>query len=117
MGSNSEESNPVPSILGEHHTTRPPRQLFTIIDRYTIRQTQCFHFRYDDTTGTFTVPPGGAGYYYFSTNLVADDGELGIFDIVVNGSQTCSAIGKSSTVGEYSTATCGIAFYIEDGMC
>ena len=71
-------------------------------------------FRYDNTTGTFTVPPGGAGYYYFHTNLVTDNGEHGIFDIQVNGEQTGTGLGDSdSTV--YDTSTCSIALHVQEG--
>ena len=40
-------------------------------------------------TGTFTVPPGGDGYYYFST-LVYDD-KSGRFEIRINGLSLCTA--------------------------
>ena len=62
------------------------------------------------------MPPGGAGCYYFHANLLADDAETILFDIVVNGEQTCTAHGDSSTTGEYGTATCIIAVDIQEGM-
>ena len=48
-------------------------------------------YRYDSTTGTFTVSPGGDGYYYFSTflNLMGD--EAVTFDVRVNGKLICTA--------------------------
>ena len=47
--------------------------------------------RFDNTTGTFTVPPGGDGYYYFSVYL-SISGELYIvFDVKINGQVLCSA--------------------------
>ena len=63
------------------------------------------------------MPSGGAGYYYFHTNLVADDFELGIFDIEVNGEQACTALGDSSDPGEYGMATCDIVVYVQEGNC
>ena len=72
-------------------------------------------FRYDNTTGTFTVPPGGAGYYYFHTNLVTDNGERGIFDIQVNGEQTCTGIGDSDSTAVFDTSICSIAVHVQEG--
>ena len=46
---------------------------------------------------------------------MTDEGELGIFDIEVNGEQTCTVLGDSSTGEEYGTATCSIAVYVEEG--
>ncbi len=52
--------------------------------------------RYDSTTGTFTVPPGGDGLYYFSTFLLVQDGELGRCSIKVNGATLCVAYGDEN---------------------
>ena len=73
------------------------------------------HFSYDDSTGIFTVPAGGAGYYYFHTNLVSDDNEVSLFDIEVNGEQTCTGLGDSSDALDYGTATCSIAVDVQEG--
>ena len=48
--------------------------------------------RYDSTTGTFTVPPGGDGFYYFSTYLLVVGGEWGDFEIQINGEMLCSTL-------------------------
>ena len=63
------------------------------------------------------MPPGGAGYYYFHTNLLVDDAETNLFDIVVNSQQTCTAHGDSSSGAEFGIATCSISVYVQEGMC
>ncbi len=40
--------------------------------------------RYNATTGIFTVPPGGAGYYYFVARLQVHQGEWANFDLRIN---------------------------------
>ena len=45
----------------------------------------------NSTTGTFTVPPGGDGVYYFSVYLLVIDGEFGIFDMTLNDDVICTA--------------------------
>ena len=40
-----------------------------------------FIYRYDSTTGSFTVPSGGDGFYYFSVYLLVHNGEYSRFDI------------------------------------
>ena len=47
-------------------------------------------YRYDSTTGTFTVPPGGDGFYYFAVYLSPFSSEDGIFDLEINGQVLCS---------------------------
>ena len=37
------------------------------------------------------MPPGGDGFYYFSTYLLVQSGELGRFDIEFNGEMICEA--------------------------
>ena len=62
------------------------------------------------------MPPGGGGYYYFHTNLVTDDAEVSVFDIRVNGEQTCTgAGGDSSDSLEYHTAACSIVVQVQEG--
>ena len=55
--------------------------------------------RYDSSTGIFTVPSGGDGFYYLSTYLRIDDGEYGLFDLTVNGIEICKAAGDNSFSG------------------
>ena len=47
---------------------------------------------YDNTTGVFTVPPGGDGVYYFSTYLLVQTGEFGHLDMRLNDEFICSTI-------------------------
>ena len=37
------------------------------------------------------MSPGGDGLYYFSTNLVVEPGEAGIFDMTLNDDVICTA--------------------------
>ena len=50
-----------------------------------------FYSSYDNTTGMFTVPPGGDGVYYFSTYLLVIFGEWGRFNIKLNNDVMCTA--------------------------
>ena len=47
-------------------------------------------YRYDSTTGTFTVPSGGDRFYYFSVYHTMWSGEAGRFDLDINGDLLCS---------------------------
>ena len=73
-------------------------------------------YRYDSTTGTFTVPPGGDGYYYFSVYLLVDSDEWGRFNIEINGQILCTAqtYQLETTNGE-GQAACSAAFYATEG--
>ncbi len=79
----------------------------------------CFNCRYDPTTGIFTVPPGGDGLYYFSTYLLVYDGELGWFNIRVDGVILCTARGDYSNNGAYvyAQATCSGLIQLSEGGC
>ena len=70
----------------------------------TVMQTfvNCLH-RYDSSTGTFTVPPGGEGFYYFSAYFVVWYYKVAHFDIQINGETLCTARGDRSE--SYSTDT------------
>ena len=69
--------------------------------------TPIFHCSYDNSTGVFTVPPGGDGLYYFSTYLLVDYGKYGAFNIAINDDVICTAFGDDSGSGaEYSYAGC-----------
>ena len=72
--------------------------------------------RYDSTTGTFTVPPGGDGFYYLSTYLVVDDGENGRFDIQLNEETICTAFADQiDTVNNDENTSCHAVAYITEG--
>ena len=73
-------------------------------------------YRYDSTTGTFTVPPGGDGFYYFSVFLTADGAEFGTFDMELNGELVCTAYSDQteSPGSDSETIACnGVLFTVE----
>ena len=47
-------------------------------------------YRYDSTTGVFTVPPGGNGFYYFTVYVTTYTSEDAILDLEINGQVLCS---------------------------
>ena len=68
-------------------------------------------YRYDSTTGTFTVPPGGDGYYYFSVYLRVNGDEAGTFDVEINGELLCTAysdLTESSSTDDQITSCSGV---------
>ena len=68
--------------------------------------------RYDNSTGTFTVPPGGDGFYYFSTYFLAREGQYSGFDLVLNGDTllcTAYADQRNSTNNDGPTSCNAIA--------
>ena len=76
-------------------------------------------FRYNSSTGIFTVPSGGDGLYYFSTYLLVFFGETAFFNIRVNGEILCSAWGDedSNSGSDIPQATCsGLAQLNEGGL-
>ena len=83
-----------------------------------MSNTISLQFRYDSSTGTFTVPPGGDGYYYFSIYLVVNHLEYGAFDIVINGERLCTAYTEQqvSSEGDPGQAACSGAAYVTEGM-
>ena len=62
------------------------------------------------------MPPGGDGFYYFSTYLLVQNGEFGLFDIEFNGEIVCTAyaLQRETTNDEIGTACSGIA-YVNEG--
>ena len=73
-------------------------------------------YRYDSTTGMFTVSPGGDGYYYFFTHLTGSNGEFSIFDIQINGETLCAVIvEQEETSGDVLQASCGAATLATQG--
>ena len=71
--------------------------------------------RYDSTTGTFTVPPGGNGFYYFSAYFQTPGNEYGYFNIEINGEMLCTALGDTQdlSVIEIHTACNAAALAVE----
>ena len=72
--------------------------------------------RYAITTRTFTVPPGGDGYYYLSTYLLGINGENSHFDIQMNGKILCTVrLEQFETAGDLLQSACGAAIYTAQG--
>ncbi len=66
----------------------------------------------------FTVTPGGAGQYYFSTYLLVAQGKWGEFEIMKNKMDTvCTARGDHDASGDYDYAQAGCSgiFKLEEG--
>ena len=75
-------------------------------------------YRYDSTTGTFTVPPGGDGFYYFSLYLLVRGGKYATFDIEVNGFKLCTAYTEQfQTSTDEAHTSCSTVTYAAEGLC
>ena len=62
------------------------------------------------------MPHGGDGYYYFSTYIVVQRDELGLFDMLINGDLLCTAWGEvQDTPGDPGPATCSAVTYATEG--
>ena len=73
-------------------------------------------YRYDSTTGIFTVPPGGDGLYYFFLYLTTISTEFAYFDITVNSEILCLAIADLSQANSgdvWGTSCSGITEVME----
>lgn len=72
-------------------------------------------FRYDGNSGLFTVPSGGDGLYYFSTELLVESSQFNIFDININDENLCETIGDDNNQGsDYPHVSCsGVASLVE----
>ena len=72
--------------------------------------------RYDSTTGTFTVPPGGDGFYYFSAYFVVWYFEYAYIDIQINGQTLCTAYADQQEPTDDGQATCSATTYTTEGL-
>ena len=73
--------------------------------------------RFDSTTGTFTVPSGGNGYYYFSAYFLVSTAQYAGFDIQINGQVLCTARGDDTdSSNEEAQAACSAAIYTTEGL-
>ena len=74
-------------------------------------------YRYNSTTGTFTVPPGGDGFYYFSVYMTVLWNKYGVFDIRINGERICSAWGETDTsrAADAVHTSCSTTTYASEG--
>ena len=59
------------------------------------------------------MPPGGAGLYFFYTNLWSASAESALFQIRVNGSAGCRAESSGDNVGD--EAACGAVVVLAEG--
>ena len=73
-------------------------------------------YRYDSSTGTFTVPPGGDGLYYFSVYLRVE-GDISLaFDVEHNGQLICRVyrdLTESPSTDSEMTSCSGVANVVE----
>ena len=75
-----------------------------------------FLYSYDSTIGTFTVPPGGDGYYFFSTYLLGQRSEYSLFDIQINGDVLCTVrLEQHEISGDDLQSGCSAATYTVQG--
>ena len=76
-----------------------------------------FIYRYDSSTGVFTVPPGGDGVYYFSMYVLVQDGELGHFDMRLNGDGIFSSYSDHNNNGanDYAPGSCSAVVNVAAG--
>ena len=74
-----------------------------------------FICRYDSTTGRFTAPLGGDGFYYFSAYFVVRYNEYAVFDIQINGETLCTAYTDQQDPVDNGQAACSAATYVTEG--
>ena len=110
-----------------------PRFLFDLIGKFNCRPVRfqlsfrilreldnnsCnFIYRYNSATGTFTVPSGGDGFYYFSVFLTTISIEVSYFDLEINGTPLCSAVGELTQMysGDEIGVSCSGVAYVTAG--
>ncbi len=74
--------------------------------------------RYNKSTGAFTVPPGGAGLYYFSTHLSIQWGQHAAFHMKKNNDEAiCKALGDNDNngAGDAAQGFCSGLAQLEEG--
>ena len=75
-----------------------------------------FNFRYNSETGTFTVPPGGDGYYSWTLYLIGANGENSEYNIEMNGERLCSVrMDQQQTSSDVEQSTCSAIAYAAQG--
>ena len=76
-----------------------------------------FNDRSDSSTGTFTVPAGGDGFYYFSMYFYVVPDEFGRFEIQLNGEVLCTAeADRQDTPSDGGQAACSAASQAMEGL-
>ena len=73
-------------------------------------------FRYNGTTGIFTVPEGGSGLYFLYIHLITTTGNFAAFELKRNEEQICVAEGDNGSNGwNHDTTTCGAVVQLNEG--
>ena len=73
---------------------------------------------YDNETGNFIVPSGGAGVYYFYFHTVLEFGDVGLFIVRSTRYHVCAALGDHEVVGTDSQpASCGGVVVLNEIKC
>ena len=74
--------------------------------------------RYENTTGTFTVPPGGDGFYYFSVYSLGVGAEISFFYVEHNGQRICTAVSdpSDSSTTDAELTMCSAVTYAVEGI-
>ena len=92
------------------HSQCPLVEMYSITSLFIL-------YRYDSGTGTFTVPPGGEGFYYFSSYMRVYGDESAEFDIEINGARICSVTADltDSPIGDREITSCSGATYLLEG--
>ena len=85
--------------------------IYSCLIKHSVR---CLH-RYDSSTGTFTVPAGGDGFYYFSVYFTVWYYKFARFDMQVNGERICTAYADQSESPDNGHASCSAATYVAAG--
>ena len=73
-------------------------------------------YRYESTTGVFSVSPDGDGFYYFSINLRVRGAISAGFDIEIYEELICTAYSDvtESSINDSEMASCsGVAYGVE----
>ena len=73
-------------------------------------------FRYNGTTGIFTVPEGESGLYFLYIHLITTTGNFAAFELKRNQEQICVAEGDNGSNGwNHDTTTCGAVVQLNEG--
>ena len=63
------------------------------------------------------MPPGGDGYYYFSTYLMGEDNEFAYFNLEINGEVLCTIrVDQQQVFGDFPQSACSAAIYTTQGI-
>ena len=63
------------------------------------------------------MPPGGDGYYYFSTFLAGDNSEESKFDLEIERFELCTVrLDEGPTSADYPQSSCSGNAYLEEGI-